>query len=136
MVYENIIEVTENFSTKYCVGEGGCGTVYRDDLTSGQVVSMKKLHVSPDGDLANLKSFTSEISALTKICHHNIVLLYGYCSHQRHSFLVFEFLEGGSLGKILSTEDRVLYFDWIRRVNVVKDVANALSFMHHDCSPV
>ncbi|THG13504.1 hypothetical protein TEA_004604 [Camellia sinensis var. sinensis] len=135
MVYENIIEVTENFSTKYCVGEGGCGIVYRADLISGQVVAVKKLHVLPDGDLANLKGFTSEISALTKIRHHNIVKLYDYCSHQRHSFLVYEFLEGGSLGKILSMEDQVLYFDWIKRVNVVKDVANALSYMHHDCTP-
>ncbi|XP_028056920.1 MDIS1-interacting receptor like kinase 2-like [Camellia sinensis] len=135
MVYESIIEATENFSTKHCVGKGGCGTVYQADLTSGQVVAVKKLPVSPDGDLANLKGFTSEICALAEIRHHNIVKLYGYCSHQRHSFLVYEFLEGGSLGKILSTEDHVLYFDWIKRVNVVKDVANALSYMHHDCSP-
>ncbi|CAL5333718.1 unnamed protein product [Camellia sinensis] len=135
MVYESIIEATENFSTKHCVGEGGCGTVYRADLTSGQVVAVKKLHVSPDGDLTNLKGFASEIHALTKIRHRNIVKLYGYCSHPRHSFLVYEFLEGGSLGKILSTKDHVLYFDWIKRVNVVKDVANALSYMHDDCSP-
>ncbi|THG19933.1 hypothetical protein TEA_021554 [Camellia sinensis var. sinensis] len=129
------LRATENFSTKHCVGKGGCGTVYQADLTSGQVVAVKKLPVSPDGDLANLKGFTSEICALAEIRHHNIVKLYGYCSHQRHSFLVYEFLEGGSLGKILSTEDHVLYFDWIKRVNVVKDVANALSYMHHDCSP-
>ncbi|XP_028056879.1 MDIS1-interacting receptor like kinase 2-like [Camellia sinensis] len=135
MVYESIIEATKNFSTKHCIGEGGCGTVYRAALTSGQVVAVKKLHVSPDGDLANLKGFTSDIRALTKIRHHNIVKLYGYCSHRRHSFLVYEFLEGGSLGKILSKEGHVLYFDWIKRVNVVKDVANALSYMHHDCSP-
>ncbi|KAL7258043.1 hypothetical protein ACSBR1_004212 [Camellia fascicularis] len=113
----------------------GCGTVYRANFTSGQLVAVKKLHVSPDGDLANLKGFTSEIYALTNILHHNIVKLHGYCSHQRHSFLVYEFLEGRSLGKILSSEDHVLYFDWIKRVNVVKDVANALSYMHHDCSP-
>ncbi|CAL5417642.1 unnamed protein product [Camellia sinensis] len=135
MVYESIVEATENFSTKHCVGEGGCGTVYRAALTSGQVVAVKKLHVSPDGDLANLKGFTSEIRVLTKIRHHNIVKLYGYCSHRRHSFLVYEFLEGGSLGNILSREEHVLYFDWIKRVNVVKDVSNALSYMHHDCSP-
>ncbi|XP_025981929.1 MDIS1-interacting receptor like kinase 2 [Glycine max] len=26
-------------------------------------------------------------------------------------------------------------FDWYKRVNVVKDVANALCYMHHECSP-
>ncbi|KAI8014943.1 MDIS1-interacting receptor like kinase 2 [Camellia lanceoleosa] len=112
------------------------GRVAHIDLHGyGLKVAVKKLHVSLDGDLANLKGFTSEIHALTKIRHRNIVKLYGYCSHPRHSFLVYEFLEGGSLGKILSTKDQVLYFDWIKRVNVVKDVANALSYMHDDCSP-
>ncbi|GMP79885.1 hypothetical protein CsSME_00035221 [Camellia sinensis var. sinensis] len=134
MVYENIIEATENFSTKHCVGEGGCGTVYRADLPSGQVVAVKKLHESPDGDLTNLKSFMSEISALTEIRHQNIVKFYGYCSHPTHSFLVMSSWKG-FLGNILSTEDQVLQFDWIKRVNVVKGVANALSYMHHDCSP-
>ncbi|CAL5394662.1 unnamed protein product [Camellia sinensis] len=135
MVYENIIEATENFSTKHWVGEGGCGTVYRADLPSGQVVAVKKLHESPDGDLTNLQSFMSEIRALIEIRHQNIVKLYGYCSHPRHLFLVYEFLEGGSSGNMLSTKDQVLQFDWIKRVNVAKGVANALSYMHHNCSP-
>ncbi|CAL5435675.1 unnamed protein product [Camellia sinensis] len=133
MVYENIIKVTENFSAKYCVGEGGYGTVYKADLPNGQVVAVKKLHATLDDDSANLKGFTSEIRALTEIRHHNIVKLYGYCSHPRHSFLVYEFLEGGSLGKVLSTDDDIVVFDWIKRVNTVKGVANALSYMHHDC---
>ncbi|KAL7208647.1 hypothetical protein ACSBR1_030394 [Camellia fascicularis] len=47
---------------------------------------------------------TGQVVAVKKL--HNIVKLYGYCSHSRHSFLVYEFLEGGSLGKILSTEDQ------------------------------
>ncbi|XP_028069684.1 MDIS1-interacting receptor like kinase 2-like [Camellia sinensis] len=135
MVYENIIEAIGNISTKHCAGEGGCGTVYRADLPSGQVVAVKKLHESPDDDMTNLKSFTSEISVFTESRHQNIVKLYGYCSHPRHLFLVYEFLEGGSLGNILSTKDQVLQFDWIKRVNVVKGVANAMSYMHRDCSP-
>ncbi|KAG5545873.1 hypothetical protein RHGRI_018138 [Rhododendron griersonianum] len=135
MVYENIIEVTEDFSAKHCVGEGGCGSVYRASLPNGQVVAVKKLHASFDGELVDPKSFTSEINALTKIRHRNIVKLYGYCSHPRHSFLVYEFLQGGSLGKVLCSEEQAVEFDWIKRVNVVKVVADALSYMHHDCSP-
>ncbi|THG23773.1 hypothetical protein TEA_011663 [Camellia sinensis var. sinensis] len=98
MVYENIIEVTENFSAKYCVGEGGYGAVYRADLPNGQVVAVKKLHATLDDDWANLKGFTR-----------------------------------GSLGKVLSMDDDIVIFDWIKRVNTVKGVANALSYMHHDC---
>ncbi|XP_028075665.1 probable leucine-rich repeat receptor-like protein kinase At1g35710 [Camellia sinensis] len=76
LVYENIIEATENFSTNHCIGVGGYGTVYKVELQSGQVVAVKKLHNSQDAELVVMKSFTSEIQALTEIRHRNIVKLY------------------------------------------------------------
>ena len=44
MVYENIIEATEEFDSKHCVGVGGCGSVYKAELQLGQVVAVKKFH--------------------------------------------------------------------------------------------
>ncbi|KAK9983358.1 hypothetical protein SO802_032883 [Lithocarpus litseifolius] len=76
----------------------------------------------------------SEIRALTEIRHRNIVKLYSFCSHSRHSLLVYEYLEGGSLVQSINSEEQAKALDWIKRVNIVKDVANALSYMHHDCS--
>ena len=84
--------------------------------------------------MVNLKAFTSEIRSLTEIRHRNIVKLYGFCSHPRHLPLVYEFLEGGNLEKILNNDELAQEFDWAKRLNVVKGVANALSYMHHDCS--
>jgi serine/threonine protein kinase len=84
---------------------------------------VKKLHSVPDGETSNQKTFTSEIRALTEIRHRKIVKLYGFCSHSQHSLLVYEFLEG------------VKEFDWKKRANAIKGVANALSYMHHDFSP-
>ena len=133
MVYQNIIEATEEFDSKYCIGVGGFGSVYKAELQASQVVAVKKLHPLPDGEIANQKAFVSEIRALTVIRHRNIIKLYGFCSHPKHSLLVYEFLEGGSLVKLLNSEEGT--FDWIKRANVVKGVANALSYMHHDCSP-
>ncbi|CAL5384361.1 unnamed protein product [Camellia sinensis] len=135
MVYENIIEATEDFNAKHCIGVGGYGTVYKAKLPSGQVVAVKKLHSSQVGELDNLRSFTSEIRALAEIRHRNIIKLYGFCLHRQHSFLVYEFMEGGSLGKILSNEKEASDFEWRKRLNVVKGLADALSYMHHDCSP-
>jgi Leucine-rich repeat (LRR) protein len=135
MAYENIIEATNDFDDKQCIGEGGYGTVYRAELPTGQVVAVKKLHPLHDDTIATLKSFTSEIHALTEIRHRNIVKLHGFCSHPRHSFLVYEFLEGGSLRNILNIEEHAVKFDWLKRVNAIKGVASALSYMHHGCSP-
>ncbi|KAL2479176.1 putative LRR receptor-like serine/threonine-protein kinase [Forsythia ovata] len=133
MVYQNIIEATEDFSSRHCVGVGGCGSVFKAEL-DGHVVAIKKLH-SSEGEVMNLKSFKNEIEALTKIRHRNIVKLYGFCSHSRHSLLVYEFLEGGSLASILCNDEKAKEFEWNKRVNVVKGVANALSYMHHNISP-
>ena len=134
MVYENIIEATEEFSSKYCIGLGGYGSVYKAVLPTSQVVAVKKLHSIPNGETSNQKAFISEIHALTEIRHRNIVKLYGFCAHPRHLLLVYEFLEGGSLVQILNNEERAKAFEWIKRMNVIKGVANALSYMRHDCS--
>uniref|UniRef100_A0A7N2LGW1 non-specific serine/threonine protein kinase n=2 Tax=Quercus lobata TaxID=97700 RepID=A0A7N2LGW1_QUELO len=134
MVYEKIIEATEDFDDKHIIGVGGHGIVYKAELSTGQVVAIKKLHSLSEDSVVNLKAFTSEICSLTEIRHHNIVKLHGFCSHPRHLLLVYQFLEGGSLEKILNNDELALEFDWVKRVNVVKGVASALSYMHHDCS--
>ena len=37
--------------------------------------------------------------------------------------------------KLLNSEEGAETLDWIKRANVIKGMANALSYMHHDCSP-
>ncbi|XP_039036134.1 MDIS1-interacting receptor like kinase 2-like [Hibiscus syriacus] len=134
-LHDSIIEATEEFSSEYCIGSGGYGTVYKATLPTGQAVAVKKIHQSEDSLLLNnLKAFESEIVALLEIRHRNIVQMYGFCSHPKHSFLVYEFVERGSLRMILSNNEQAMLLDWEKRLNVVKGLANALSYMHHDHS--
>ncbi|KAL5707749.1 non-specific serine/threonine protein kinase [Ranunculus cassubicifolius] len=42
-------------------------------------------------------------------------------------------MERGSLYCVLSSEAEAVELDWSKRVNVVKGVSYALSYMHHDC---
>ncbi|KAI4352277.1 hypothetical protein L6164_006546 [Bauhinia variegata] len=120
--YENLIEATEGFNNKYLIGEGGCASIYKARLPDGLVVAVKKFCSMLDGEIPNLKVFTSEIRALTEIRHRNIVKLYGFCSHPRLTFLVYEFLEGGSLDKILNNDTQSIALDWHRGMNIVKDL--------------
>ncbi|ONI01828.1 hypothetical protein PRUPE_6G161700 [Prunus persica] len=134
-MYEEIIRATEDFDPPYCIGKGRHGSVYIASLPSANVVAVKKLHLLQN-DQKNLQNeFLNEVRALTEIRHRNIVKLYGFCAHKRHSFLVYEYLERGSLGAILSKEEEAKELGWSKRVNIVKGVAHALSYMHHDCLP-
>ena len=44
-------------------------------------------------------------------------------------------MEKGSLQNILCNDEEAERLDWIARLNIIKGVAKALSYMHHDCSP-
>uniref|UniRef100_A0A6N2LU75 non-specific serine/threonine protein kinase n=1 Tax=Salix viminalis TaxID=40686 RepID=A0A6N2LU75_SALVM len=133
--YADIIEATEEFNSRYCIGTGGYGVVYKAVLPSEQVLAVKKFHQTPEVEMTSLKAFRSEIDVLMGIRHRNIVKLYGFCFHAKHSFLVYEFVERGSLRKVLNDEEQAVKMDWDKRLNLIKGVANALSYMHHDCSP-
>ncbi|CAL9163196.1 MDIS1-interacting receptor like kinase 2-like isoform X1 [Musa acuminata AAA Group] len=134
-VFCDIIDATEDFDDAYCVGIGGCGSVYEAELPTGQVVAVKKFHLADNGGLLNEKGFGNEIRALTEIRHRNVVKLYGFCNHSRWMFLVYEYMERGSLACMLEEDKRAAELNWERRVTCVRDVADALSYMHHDCNP-
>ncbi|XP_023771681.1 MDIS1-interacting receptor like kinase 2-like [Lactuca sativa] len=133
VAYDDILKATENFDEAYAIGTGGYGTVYKAQLQPNNVVAVKKLHSGSEN--VDHNGFLNEVRALTNIRHRNIVKLYGYCSHARHSFLIYEYLEKGSLGSILRSDVLAKELDWLKRVSIVKAVANGLAYMHHDCSP-
>ncbi|KAB2601842.1 LRR receptor-like serine/threonine-protein kinase [Pyrus ussuriensis x Pyrus communis] len=133
-MYWEIIRATNAFDSIFCIGKGGSGSVYKAKLPSGNMVAVKKLHQKLDGEETS-QEFHNEISALINIRHRNIVKFCGFCSNSQHSFLVYEYLEKGSLASILSKEDEAKELDWSRRVTIVKGVAHALSYLHHDCVP-
>ncbi|KAJ4966417.1 hypothetical protein NE237_018266 [Protea cynaroides] len=135
IAYNDIMEATEEFDIKYCIGTGGCGSVYMAKLPTGKVVAVKKLHGLEAEEKAHEKSFANEIHVLTKVRHRNIVKLYGFCCHSSCKFLIYEYIERGSLAYALGMETEAVELDWRKRLNVIKGVAHALSYLHHDNMP-
>ncbi|GKV28064.1 hypothetical protein SLEP1_g37161 [Rubroshorea leprosula] len=135
VAYEDIIKATEDFDIKYCIGTGGYGSVYRAQLPNGKVVALKKLHRREAEEPAFDKSFRNEVKVLTEIRHKNIVRLHGFCLHKRYMFLIYQYMERGSLFCVLRNDDEAVELDWLKRFNVIKSMANALSYLHHDCIP-
>ncbi|XP_022873739.1 MDIS1-interacting receptor like kinase 2-like [Olea europaea var. sylvestris] len=145
--YKDILEATNGFDPAFCIGKGGCGKVYKAQLSLEKIIEGKRLHSSFEmltvaikrlhlsSETANFEAFLSEIRALTEIRHRNIVKLYGFCSNDQNSLLVYEYLDRGSLAKTLSIDEEAKKLDWPKRVNILKGVAHALSYIHHSCSP-
>ncbi|KAK2379636.1 MDIS1-interacting receptor like kinase [Trifolium repens] len=137
VVYGDIIEATNNFNDKFCIGEGAFGNVYKAELKGGQLFAVKKLKCDEENlDKESIKTFESEVEAMTETRHRNIVKLYGFCCEGMHTFLVYEYMDRGSLADMLNDDKKALELDWFKRVEIVKGVASALSYMHHDCSPI
>lgn len=87
---------------------------------------------SSDIPLVNRQSFENEIRMLTEARHRNIIKLYGFCSQRGCLYLVYEYIERGTLREVLYGE---LELGWAARVKIVQGVAHAISYLHNDCSP-
>ncbi|XP_060673039.1 MDIS1-interacting receptor like kinase 2-like isoform X1 [Ziziphus jujuba] len=135
LAYKDIIQATEDFDIRYCIGTGGYGSVYRAQLPNGKVVALKKLHTSEAEEPALRMSFETEVKTLTELKHRNIVRLYGFCLHKRCMFLIYQYMERGSLFCVLNNDVEAMELDWKKRVNIIKGIVNALCYLHNDCTP-
>ncbi|KAH9741214.1 protein kinase domain-containing protein [Citrus sinensis] len=82
------------------------GSVYKAQLPNGRVFALKKLNSPETEELAFIRSFRNEAQ-----------------------------MERGSLFRILHNDAEAVELDWAKRVNIVKAMAHALAYLHHDCSP-
>ncbi|CAL5022627.1 unnamed protein product [Urochloa decumbens] len=130
IAFQDIIDATECFDEKYCIGIGGYGSVFRAELEGGNVYAIKLLHSVDDS--IDEKGFHAEIQVLTKVRHRCIVKLHGYCSHSKCKFLIYDLIEKGSLASNLQEEQLAKELDWSKRATILKDVAQALSYLHYD----
>ncbi|KAF6992678.1 hypothetical protein CFC21_009654 [Triticum aestivum] len=134
LAFDDIVRATEDFDDKYIIGTGGYGKVYKAQLQDGQLVAVKKLHQTEEG-LDDERRFHSEMEILSHIRQRSIVKMYGFCSHPVYKFLVYEYIKQGSLHGTLENDELAKELDWQKRITLATDVAQAISYLHHKCSP-
>jgi len=111
-----------------------------------EAIYKKKIHVvlkiiqkNPENPILAEKEFKYEKSILLRISHQNIVHCLG-CGHEavrRRRFLMLEWLGGGSLMTLLthSKQSGVLPFTYTQLLEVSKQFAAALNYLHNDFHP-
>ncbi|OWM76097.1 hypothetical protein CDL15_Pgr009743 [Punica granatum] len=119
---EEIEDATSDFAESKKIGEGGYGSVYFGVLVGGQEVAIKKMRSSKS------KEFLAELKDLAKIHHINVVELLGYASREDHLYLVYEYVQNGSLNDHL--HDPLLKghqpHSWTARTQIALKTSNIL----------
>ena len=80
---------------------GGFATVFKGKLRSGHLVAIKML----DKSKANGQDFISEVAAIGRIHHTNVVQLIGFCVDGPKRALIYEFMRNGSLDKFIFSQE-------------------------------
>ncbi|XP_028783165.1 lysM domain receptor-like kinase 4 [Neltuma alba] len=118
--FQEIKEATENFSSKNRIG----GSVYRG-LFGQDILAVKKM--STDA--------SKEVNMLKKINHFNVIKLQGYCKNEGFFYLVFEYMENGSLREWLGKNVPMGHQSWAKRIQIALDIANGLQYLHDFTEP-
>ncbi|KAL2477268.1 Protein kinase superfamily protein [Forsythia ovata] len=127
--YKDTKKATDNFNT--IIGQGGFGTVYKGRFHDGLVLAVKRMNiVSEQAE----DEFCREIELLARLHHRHLVSLRGFCIKRHERFLMYEYMESGSLKDHLLTPGRTP-LSWRTRIQIAIDVANALEYLHFYCNP-
>ncbi|MFS8027227.1 putative protein kinase RLK-Pelle-LRR-XII-1 family [Helianthus anomalus] len=135
--YGKLFKATEGFSLENLIGTGSFASVYKGVLDeSGFTVAIKVLNLNLRG---GFKSFMAKCGALRNIRHRNLVKVITSCSSidfQGNDFkaLVYDFMPNGSLESWLHSIQQML--DLAQRINIIKDVACAIEYLHCHCGNV
>ncbi|KAL6634920.1 hypothetical protein ACP70R_027591 [Stipagrostis hirtigluma subsp. patula] len=102
------------------------GSVYKATI-DGEVFAVKKMKWDA----------CEELKILQKVNHSNLVKLEGFCinSATGDCYLVYEYVENGSLDLWLLDRDRARRLDWRARLHIALDLAHGLQYIHEHTWP-
>ncbi|XP_058090781.1 protein kinase STUNTED-like [Magnolia sinica] len=118
------------FSKENLIGKGGSSQVYEGCLHNGQPVAVKVTKSSKEA----WKDFLLEVDIITSLQHKHILSLVGVCIEENDLISVYDFLSKGSLEENLQGKGEISVLPWEVRFKVAVGVAEALNYLHSDCS--
>nr|XP_043627970.1 rust resistance kinase Lr10-like [Erigeron canadensis] len=126
--HQDINALTGNFSS--FLGSGGYGEVYKGTFPNGVTIAVKVLK-DKLSDKKVQEQFMAEVGTLGRTHHVNLVKLYGFCFDPAMKALVYEFMENGSLDKLLFDKNKLI--KWEKLLQIAIGIAKGLAYLHEDC---
>ncbi|CAJ1952882.1 unnamed protein product [Sphenostylis stenocarpa] len=131
---KEIQDATNGFAKENEVGRGDNGIVYLGLLPSNRQVVVKRL-VCDSGQPEEL--FASQMEAIGRAKHNNLVKLLGYCAEGAYRMSVSEYVAHESLHHWLHEipEAQITPLTWDIRKNIIHGVAKGLAYLHDEVKP-
>lgn len=129
----DLLKSTNSFDQANIIGCGGFGLVFKATLPDGRNVAIKRL----SGDTGQVdREFQAEVETLSRAQHPNLVLLQGYCQHKNDKFLIYSFMENGSIDYWLHEKpDGRSKLNWDTRLRIAQGAIKGLAYLHQSCDP-
>ncbi|XP_062187220.1 probable LRR receptor-like serine/threonine-protein kinase At2g16250 [Phragmites australis] len=134
LTFEQLVHATGGFGDDKLIKHGHSGDVYHGVLENGSHVIIKKVGAK------GLNKHTSELDFYSRYSHERIVPLLGHLAKDDEEFLAYKHMPKGDLTNALhkkpvDTADGLPSLDWITRLKIATGVAEAMCFLHDECSP-
>lgn len=126
-----LYRATKRFSKMEVLASDTRGVLYRGTLPNGCYVAVKRFSSNEFLHLSRL-DWTRVLKRISSIttnvpCHPNLAPIRGWCCDNRETIIVYDYYQNGSLDRWLFG---VGVLPWSRRFELIKDVAESLSFLH------
>ncbi|KAL2464668.1 Leucine-rich repeat receptor-like tyrosine-protein kinase PXC3 [Forsythia ovata] len=129
--FEAVAKATMKESNK--LSSGTFSNVYRADMPSGMILSVKKLKSMDKTIIHHQNKMIRELEKLSKLCHDNLMRPMGFVIYEDAVLLLHQYFPNGTLAQFLhdSTKKPDYKPDWPSRLAIAIGVAEGLAFLHH-----
>ncbi|KAK4742115.1 hypothetical protein SAY87_000116 [Trapa incisa] len=90
----------------FLLGKSGIGMVYRVVLENGQSLAVRRIG---EGGTQRLRDFQTEVEAIAKIKHPNVVPLRAYCWSEDEKLLIYDFIPNRDLATAIHGNPPILF---------------------------
>ncbi|KAF7047604.1 hypothetical protein CFC21_056510 [Triticum aestivum] len=135
--YDQLASATSGFAEERIIKHGHSGDLYHGVLQDGTTVVVKRI----TNRVARKDAYMTELDLFAKGLHERLVHLMGHCfDKEDEKLLVYRFVRNGDLSCALhrktgEEEEGMQSLDWIKRLKIATGVAEALCYLHHECTP-
>ncbi|KAK6913141.1 Protein kinase domain [Dillenia turbinata] len=110
------------------LGRGKHGSLYKVICDNGMVLAVKRIK---DWTIS-INEFKLRMQRLDQVKHPNVLPAIAFYCSRKEKLLVYEYLQNGSLFRLLHGTHMGVRFEWTSRLNIAATIAEALAFMHQE----